>query len=107
MDLHGGNLMILGEQTQLSAPGRSYVIVPPPPPVIAIVHTRRTRNGRAVLGLVADKGRTLADSLKTASVDDLAAIVWPAAEAWFNNKELLALQEIIDRFRAAAREPSP
>jgi hypothetical protein len=41
----------------------------------------------------------MADSLKDASADQLAAIVWPAAEAWFNNRELLALQEILDRLR--------
>ena len=46
-------------------------------------------------------------TLKGASVADLAALVWPAAEAWFTNKELLALQEVLDRLRAAAREPAP
>jgi hypothetical protein len=39
----------------------------------------------------------MADSLKDASIDQLVAIVWPAAEAWFNNRELLALQEVLDR----------
>jgi hypothetical protein len=41
--------------------------------------------------------------VKDASADQLAAIVWPAAEAWFNNRELLALQEVFDRLRAAER----
>jgi hypothetical protein len=41
----------------------------------------------------------MANNLKAESVDHLAAIVWPAAEAWFNNRELLALQEILDRLR--------
>jgi hypothetical protein len=42
--------------------------------------------------------------LKDASAEQLAAIVWPAAEAWFNDKEILALQEVLDRLRAAERE---
>jgi hypothetical protein len=37
--------------------------------------------------------------LKNESLDALAAIVWRAAEAWFCNRELLALQEILDRLR--------
>jgi hypothetical protein len=48
----------------------------------------------------------MADTLKAASVDHLAAIVWPAAEAWFNNRELLALQEILDRPEAGPAMPA-
>jgi hypothetical protein len=43
--------------------------------------------------------------LKDASAEELASIVWPAASAWFNDRELLALQEILDRLRAAERRP--